>query len=194
MGMAYQPAMAAEGPSAGDQAEMAEEQKAVQARMEEFMTPNANHAVLKEYEGKWKAQVKFWMDPAGDPEISEGTVDAQMIMDGRFLEQKFNGTMMGQPYEGRGLYGYDNQRKEFTVLWFDSFSTGIMTGTAKYDPSTKIMTEDGSMSCPITNEAHRKYRASTTWKDVDTYVYESYMKDTEGKEFKGMEITYTRMK
>ncbi len=174
--------------------ELSEAQKAQQARMQEYMTPNENHAVLKAWEGDWKTHVKFWMDPAAPAQESDGTAQSTMIMNGRFLEQVYQGEMMGQRFEGRAIIGYDNMRKEYTGLWLDNMATGIMVSTAKYDATAKTLTEEGSMSCPITNESHRWYKAVTTWIDADNYTYESYMKDKDGKEFKGMSITYSRIK
>ncbi len=176
------------------EAPMNEEQKALQARMQEYSTPNANHELLKSLAGTWKTNVKFWMDPSGEPQESDGMSDGKMIMGGRFLEQTFTGTMMGQPFEGRGIYGYDNLRKEFTGLWFDSMATGIMSSSAQYDSKAKTLTEEGNMSCPITNETHRWYKAVTTLTDADHYTYESYMKSPDGKEYKAMIITYSRAK
>ena len=175
-----------------DPSTMTEEQKAMQARMQEFMTPNANHEVLKSLAGSWKASVQFWMDSKGEPQVSDGTSEAKIIMNGRFLEQTFNGSFMGQPFEGRGIYGYDNLRKEYTGLWFDSMSTGIMMSSAQYNSETKVMSEEGSMSCPITNETHRQYKATTTIVDADHYTYETFMKDKDGQEFRSMLITYSR--
>lgn len=174
------------------QTEMTPEQKEIQARMMEYTTVNEHHEALKTLEGSWNTKVKFWMDPAGAPEESEGKSEAKMIMGGRFLEQTFSGTAMGQPFEGRGIYGYDNMRNEYTGLWFDNMATGIMVSNAQYDADKKTFAEEGSMSCPITNETHRTYRAVTTLIDADHYTYETYMKDKDGNEFKSMEITYTR--
>ncbi len=170
-----------------------EEQKAMQGRMQEYMTPNKNHALLQSLEGTWKAEVQFWMDPKGEAQVTQGMSESKMIMNGRFLEQKYNGLMMGKPFEGRGIYGYDNIREEFTGIWFDNMATGMMISSAKYNSMAKTLTEEGSMSCPITNEAHRWYRAVTTFTDADHYKYESYMKDKDGNEFKGMMINYTRV-
>ena len=85
--------------------EMTAEQKEMQARMQAYSTPNANHEVLKALEGNWKSHVQFWMDPKAPAQESDGTAEAKMIMNGRFLEQHFNGNMMGQPFEGRALIG-----------------------------------------------------------------------------------------
>jgi hypothetical protein len=180
--------LAQEGaPSEG----MSPEQQAIMTRMQEYSTPNEHHDVLKMFEGAWVADVKYWMDPAEEPGVSQGTSKGQMIMGGRFLEITFTGSMMEQPFEGRGLYGYDNIRKEYRNIWLDSMGTGIMVSSGQYDPATKTITEEGSMSCPITN-SDRWYRGAIKIVDNDHYTYETFMKDAEGKEFRAMLITYTR--
>src|SRR4051812_12144666 len=68
---------------------MTEEQKAMQARMQEYTTVNEHHDFLKSLAGTWKTKAKFWMDPKAPPEESEGTSEGKMIMDGHFLEQSF---------------------------------------------------------------------------------------------------------
>ena len=176
-----------------DPSTMTDEQKAMQARMMEFTKVNEHHDFLKSLAGTWKTSCKFWMDPNGKPEESEGTSEAKVIMGGRFLEQTFNGTAMGQPFEGRGILGYDNMKKEYTSIWFDNMATGIMTGAGQYNPDTKTLAAEGSMSCPISQETHRWYRDVTTLTDADHYMYETFMKDKDGKEFKSMIITYTKV-
>jgi len=168
-----------------------EEQKKMQERMKEYSTPNENHERLKSFAGNWKARVKLLMDPQGPQEI-DGTSQSKMIMGGRYLEQTFHATMMGQPYEGRGICGYDNLRKEYTGLWFDNKGTGTMRSAGKYDAASKTLTEEGTMSCPGSAETDGWYKAVTTLKDADHYTYESFRKDKDGKVFKTMSITYTR--
>ncbi|MCB9771891.1 MAG: DUF1579 domain-containing protein [Candidatus Omnitrophica bacterium] len=169
------------------------EHMAAMESMLEYSTPNENHKFLSTLAGSWKAKVTFWMDPKSPAQESEGTAQSKMTMDGRFLEQHYHGSMMSQPFEGRAIWGYDNLRKEFTGIWFDSMATGVMISSAKYDAKAKTLTEVGSMSCPITKEKHRWYKAVTTIIDADHYTYESYMKDKEGNEYKGMFITYSRV-
>jgi hypothetical protein len=173
---------------------MSDEQKMMQAKMMEYSTPNANHEVLKALAGNWTAKVKFWMDPKSEAQESEGTATSKVIMGGRFLEQIFIGSMMGQPFEGRALWGYDNMKKSYTGLWFDSMATGVMISSAQYDPTTKTLTEEGSMSCPMTGETNRWYKAVTTFIDADNYTYESFMKELDGTVNKNMLINYTRAK
>ena len=47
-----------------------------------FMTPGAEHELLKERVGKWNMKVTMWMAPRAPPTVSEGTSELTMIMGG----------------------------------------------------------------------------------------------------------------
>ncbi len=179
---------------AAKQPAMSDEQKAKMALMQEYMTVNEHHKFFESLTGTWNAKVELWMEPNTEPEVSEGTSEGKIIMGGRFLEQTYNGTAMGQPFEGRGIIGYDNMKKEYTTIWFDNMATGIMTGSGQYNPQSKILITEGSMSCPMTQQSKRWYRDVLTFTDADNYTYETYMRDLRGVEFKSMAITYSRVR
>ena len=82
--------------------------------------PGPQHQLLAKLTGQWEAQTKFWMDPAGEPITSQGTMEYRMIMDGRYLEEIITSQFMGQPFSGRGLYGYTNLTDEVEALWIDN--------------------------------------------------------------------------
>lgn len=165
--------------------------EALMQRMKEYQTPGAAHELLNKLVGTWKAEVKFWMDPAGEPEVSEGVSINNSIFGGRFVEQVYTGTAMGQPFEGRGLYGFDNITKEYIAIWLDNMGTGIMESTGSFDESSNTLQETGKMSCPITNNK-RAYRSVTKFVDDSTFTYETFMDDGAGNEVKTMMITYKR--
>ena len=128
-------------------------------------------------------------------EESSGTSENTWIMGGRFVQQMTTGTAMGQPFEGMGFFGYDNMKGEYTNLWLDNMSTGIMKSSSKYDAGTKSFSEEGSFPCPMTGETDRKFRGSMKVIDNDHLLYEMYSNDpASGKEFKSMEISYARVK
>ena len=191
---AQPPAGEAAKPSAEAMPGMTEEQM---AKMKEFMTPNENHRVLDYFVGNWDYSMKWWMKPDAPPEESTGTSEAKWVLDGRFLEENVHGMSMGQPFEGLMLVGFDNAKKVYNNIWLDNMGTGIMTSTATYDVGGKTFWEKGSHSCPITEGGEKNYRAQTVIKDDDHYTYEWFTSapdDPAGKEFKAMEINYTRKK
>ena len=171
---------------------MTPEQQAKMEEMKKLGSPNENHKVLEPIVGKWTATTKMWMAPGAQPEESTGTSDNHWIMGGRFVQQDYKGTMMGQPFEGMGVMGYDNIRAEYTSLWFDNMATGVMVGSSQFDAATKAFNGNATMSCPMTGEKNRAMRNVCKIVDNDHLTHEMYMNDKDGKEFKAMEISYTR--
>lgn len=165
----------------------AAEKSAEAAEMEKKNLPGEHHAMLKSLEGKWKAVTKSWFAP-GEPQTSEGVSENRIIMGGRFLEQKFNGTAMGQPFEGYGLTGYDNQKGEYSTLWVDNMTTAMMSGTAKMDAAGQMISMakmDGPDGKPVDTKMVTKIV------DPNKHVFTVYTLGG-GKETPLMEITYTR--
>ncbi len=156
--------------------------------------PGANHKVLEPFVGKWTNTVTFWMKPGDKPQVTQGTNDNTWILDGRFVKQDYKSVMHGRPFEGLGITGYDNIRGEYQSIWLDNMMTGIMMGTGPYDAAAKTVKVSGAFSCPMTNEKEHWYRSE--WKVVsnDKHTYTAYDKTPEGKEFKNMEIVFTRVK
>jgi hypothetical protein len=114
-------------------------------------TPGAEHARLAESTGTWKATVRMWMGP-GEPTVSEATAKNEMILGGRVLAQTFEGNMMGEPFTGHGMIGYDNSQKVFWSTWNDTMSTGIMTTTGKWDEAAQGIVMEGEMTDPVTGQ------------------------------------------
>jgi len=165
---------------------------AMMEKWKEFATPNENHKVLGALVGDWDDTVKWWMSPDAKPEESKGTSEIRSIMGGRFIEHTVEGTSMGQPFEGMGITGYDNEKKQYQSIWIDNMGTGIMTGSGNYDPNTKTLADQGTFSCPAVGQ--KSYRGVTRIIDQDNFTYEMYMAGPDGKEFRAMEIVYTRKK
>jgi hypothetical protein len=161
-------------------------------KWKEYATPSENHKVLDAFVGNWDYTVKWWSSPNSEPEISQGTSEVKWIMGGRFLEQIAQGTSMGQPFEGMGITGYDNAKKEYASMWIDNMGTGLMTSSGKYDPSTKTFEEKGKFTQPKMGET--TFKGVTKIIDDDKFVYEIYTKDKDWKEYKALEIVYTRKK
>ena len=168
---------------------------AMMAKMKEFSTPNENHKQLDKLAGSWDFTMKMWMSPdAATPEESTGTSDVKWILDGRFIEENVTGTSMGQPFTGMGIVGYDNIQKQYNSVWLDNMSTGMMKGTGSFDAATNTFKQSGDFTCPMT-QGSRTYHDEIKVIDENTHVMEMYMTDpASGKEFKTMELSYTRKK
>lgn len=174
-------------PAAG--APSPEEMKAWTA----FMTPGKEHAFLAKSAGSWTAKVKSWMDPSQPPEETEGTMETKVVLGGRYIEDKYEGNMFGQPFSGIGVTGFDNFKKKYVSTWIDSAGTGILMMTGSLDKSGKVLTMTGTMDDLMTGKP-MKFRSVSTHVDDDHHRFEMWMPGRDGKMFKSLEMEYARKK
>jgi hypothetical protein len=166
----------------------AEEQKMHEAYLK-AATPGPEHARLAKMAGKWKAEVQFWHGE-GEPQTSYGTAEFKPILGGRYIEETFNGEAEGQPFEGRGVTGYDNIKKKYIAGWIDSMSTSIMTLEGDWNEAQKAIVSHGESTDPF--GAKWKIRSVCREDGANKRVYEMYKTGTDGKEIKCLQVTYTR--
>jgi hypothetical protein len=163
------------------------------AEMAKFSQPGPEHKVLRALAGKWKAEVQFRMGPKGEPMKSEGTMARRLVLGGRFLRELYKSTSPEMPFTGMGMLGYDKGKKKYNAMWTDSMSTAIMVTYGTYDAAKKTFTFDMEMDDPVAKKK-TKGRNLIRIIDKDHHVQEMYHQDDKGKEFKAMEIKYSRAK
>jgi hypothetical protein len=155
-----------------------------------YATPGDAHKMLADETGTWNCDMTFWEEPNGKPSTATSTANIKMILGGRYQEATYNGTMMGQPFEGKSTLAYNNASKEFTTTFIDNMGTGMMVAIGKYDETSKSMNLKGEMVSPL-NGKKTPYREVYTSIDANTRKMEMY--DTKnGEEYKSMEIMMTR--
>lgn len=168
-----------------------DQQKATEAYMKAAAV-TADHAILKVFVGRWDATATMWMMPGTPPSTSKNTVDAVLILGGRFVQLNYKGTMMGQPFEGMQITGYDNMQKTYTTFWIDNSSTAFYLLTGPYDQAKKTFEQKGNWADPMGGTT--PVRTVTRIVSPDEFVFENYMKLPDGKEFKSLEYRALRKK
>jgi hypothetical protein len=153
-------------------------------------TPGGPHKGLARMAGSWITKIKSWTEPNKPPMESAGTCEQKMLLGGRFLQQEFTGDMMGSPFTGIGVTGYDNHTKKYASTWIDSMGTAILVFEGTGSADGKTITQESRYDDPI--KGPMKWRSVTRIVGDNTYVFEMYGTDKRGKEEKMMEITYTR--
>jgi hypothetical protein len=166
------------------------EMEAGQKAWMEYMTPGSMHEMMAESVGEWKTKSTFWMTPSAEPMVMEGTATYEMILGGRYLKTDHTGTMMGMPFEGINLQGFDNATEKFTSVWFDNLGTGISVSAGIYDADKNSLFFTGSMVDPISGK-DIEYKQIVKFIDDNHQVFEMYT-EFEGKEYKSMEVEATR--
>lgn len=179
---AQRPGQARTGaPSDADKQEM-------MRRAEQAGAPGPGHKVLEHYVGNWKCEVKCWMDPNGQPQQSQGTAKAKWIMGGRYLEEEFHGEMMGRPFQGRTVMGFNNVKQTYQSTWIDDMNTAMFCSEGKGD--AKQITLEGRSSCPATGRTDIPMRVVLRVIDANKHTFEMF--DGSQGNARTMEITYTR--
>jgi hypothetical protein len=152
--------------------------------------PGKPHQMLAKLAGAWTTRTRAWMEPDKPPMEGTGTCEQKMLLGGRYLQQEYAGEMMGSPFTGINLIGYDNHTQKYVSTWIDSMSTGIyyFEGTASADGRT--ITQENNYDDPV--------RGPTVWRSVtrivddNTLEYIMYITSKGGTEEKMMEMTVTR--
>lgn len=160
-----------------------EQQKALEALAE----PGEMHAWLGTHAGAYDVEVRT-MDAEGKPAAAKANATVAMVLGGRFQEQRLTGTFLGKPFEGFGLTGYDNLKKEFVNTWFDTMGTSpsVARGTRSADGKTLTLT--GTWDMP---NGPMPFRQTLTVTGEKTMVFRMTA-TVGGAELTMMEATYTR--
>ncbi|HUP65353.1 MAG TPA: DUF1579 domain-containing protein [Thermoanaerobaculia bacterium] len=168
----------------------AEEQAGMEAWMK-ASTPGDPHEALAPMIGNWDVVVRMWHTPDSPMIEEKGTVENRWILGGRWVEQKFSASVMGQPFEGLGHVGYDNMKGTYVATWKDTMSTGVMTSKGKADADGKAFRFSGLMADPISG---KDLPIDDEMRVVTPDRLEATMWTTgpDGKRFKSMEFIYTR--
>jgi hypothetical protein len=158
-----------------------------------YASPGEHHHLLDGSVGKWEHKVTMWMAPGAPPTESTATSTAAWSMDGRWMEETFDGSMWGMPFKGRNLLGYDNFRNEYVAIWMDNLSTAPMISRGTYDPATKTMTMIANVDDVMTGTRDLPVRQVLTIHDATHTTMEMYMPGPDGNEFLTMRIEGTKV-
>jgi hypothetical protein len=156
--------------------------------MEKAATPGPEHKSLTEATGNWTAASKMWMEPGKPPMEAQGTEEVKPLLGGRFVEMHYTGNVMGKPFEGMGVEGYDNTTKKWVMTWMDSMGTSIIHAEGTGDAKQRTFTGEETMP----NGQKRPFRWVVKIESKDKHMMEMYAPGMDGKEMKTMEIVYTR--
>ncbi|MGB2958238.1 MAG: DUF1579 domain-containing protein [Bacteroidota bacterium] len=177
-----------------------EEQSAMMQDMmkkaQELGSPGDWHAKLNPVIGTWDVETKMWMggEGSGDPMVSKGTTSNSWILGGRYVRQDYKGEMMGQPFIGIGMTGYDNFSKKYVSTWIDDMSTMYSTMEGSVDRSGKVFTFYGKMHEWSTGELDKMVKHVLRITSDDKHVFEIHDTYIGEPNTKVLELTYTRRK
>ena len=169
------------------------EMDAMMKNWKAYMTPGEAHKLMASWDGTWNGETTMWMEPGAPPTKSKGTAVNKMVLGGRYQTSTHKGDMMGMPFEGMGTMGYDNVKKIFVSTWIDNMGTGVMMMEGSWNEATKTLSLKGKCVDPSrTDGKEMEMREVLRIIDDKHHVMEMYSPGPDGKEYKMMEINFTK--
>lgn len=169
----------------------------MQQHMEEYMKltmPGEPQKHLERFVGTWKTTTRVWMEgPGSAPTESPGTSTKKLVLGGRYIMEEHKGTMMGMPYEGIGMTGYDNYKNMYISTWASNMSTELLISKGTRHPQTGVFTFFGDMDEPGMKITGRTVKYVTTVVNDDKHIFRIYDLHA-GDDYKVIEIEYAREK
>jgi hypothetical protein len=156
-----------------------------------YSMPSPEHKVLDRMAGAWDTLTRYWPAPGAEPVEAKGTSQRKWILDGRFVMEELDGGNLVLPFKGVALYGYDVFEQKHTAAWVDTMNTSILANLGSYDRTNDVVNFSGQYKDPWTG-TKKKERGATRFISKDKHTLEICVTEPDGKEFKMLEITYTR--
>lgn len=164
---------------------------AMMKAMADYGTPGEMQKMLASQNGDWNEEISFFMSPGAPAQTMKASVSNKMILGGRYQQSMHKGNFQGMPFEGVSTVGYDNLKKVFVGSWIDNMSTGMMQMEGPWDATSKCINLKGKMMEPAYGK-EVEIRQVMTFIDAKNQKMEMYMTPPGGKEYKSMEIKYTK--
>ena len=153
--------------------------------------PGKEHAMLKGMIGTWDCEVEMAGMP-GAPPTKPKAVEVVTPLGEFWAIGAFKGEMMGMPFEGHNITGYDPVKKKFTNYWVDSMSPSAMTGEGEWNEEKKELTFLAKGMDPMGNEMTMKQVVRII--DENNHTFTMTMPMPDGTEMTVISIKYTRAK
>jgi hypothetical protein len=168
--------------------DMTAQQKAEMEAMTKAAAVGKQHQWLGTLAGKWDFIARVFPAPGAPPMESKGWAERTPMLGGRVLAENVHGEVMGSPFEGHGMSGYDNVTGKFWGTWSDNMSTGVMVSWGTCDDQGTC-TFTGQYSDPMTGQMKTSKMIS---KHMGNTEHHEFWETRDGKEVKTFELDYRR--
>jgi hypothetical protein len=173
---------------------MSEEEMAQMQEYMELMAPGAAHEGLRAIVGTWDTTSRIWMGgPGSEPMESTGSSVFKSVLDGNWVLEEHTGSMMGMPYAGIGMMGYDNYKNLYVGTWYSNMGTEMFQMSGARNPETGIVTMYGTMDEPQLSVHGRTVKYVIAPTDDDHFTF-SIIDLHASDDYLVIEISYARRK
>lgn len=179
------------GFSEGDPPKGAEGHDASAAPAMEMEKPSEQHMTMRRMVGEWECSMSMTMGP-GQVVESKGTSTCRQFGEFWIIEDaKYD--MMGHPFEGHGIYGYDAGQKKYMSTWVDTSASWGMNSEGHMDADGTLVTKSSGPDY-MKPGAMTTYTMKENWPDNDTRVLRMFTPGPDGAEMEVWKLTAKRKK
>lgn len=156
--------------------------------------PGKGQKFLAQHCGNWTWSSTAKMSPGGESKTYTGEMKSNMSFDGRYMFESFEGDRNQGPhrFEALNITGYDNKRKVFVSSWLDNTMTGIFTAQGVPNDDWTEINWVQDRTNQMTGKID-KLRVVETFHGPDKFSIVEYWPGSDGKEFKAVEIQFSRL-
>ena len=155
--------------------------------LSDLTIPGEPHELLEGTVGEWNLTIRIWMAPDTEPVETTGSATGRWILGDRFVETKYQGEVMGRPFEALKIEGFEKATKEYVTTWRDNLGTYTMIFRGKCGTTCETRTMMADFVDPVSS-AKLRLKGITKLAEEGGYSYESFVVTAEGPEFKNMEL------
>jgi hypothetical protein len=176
-----------DAPATEPNAELA----AMMARARRFVQPGEHHALLERFLGRWTTETRFFMGPQASPP-EEGTAEGTWLMEGRWMQLRSSGQMMGMPMQGQSVLGYDNFKMSYVVSSVSTMDTAMHYAEGDLDQGGRTLLLYGTLDEYLTGEHDKMVKTIWRFPADDEMVMEIHDLPIGENGTKVVEVRYRR--
>ena len=109
--------------------------------------PGPEHDLLRSLEGSWDIEARHCLDHGGGA-VTKGTETCALGCGGFWLITDHRSEMMGKPFLGHGVLGFDPLKRKYVLAWASSMSGTLIDFEGAYDKAAKTLTLTGDIPGP----------------------------------------------
>jgi len=98
---------------------------------------DVEHARLTAMAATWDVEMTFWLRPGGNGVPAKGVSTIRPLFDGRFIEEKIEGTLNGTPFTTLAWTGFNPETHQYEATRISSTNLARVSETGTYDEGTK---------------------------------------------------------
>jgi hypothetical protein len=185
---AFTPAFTQDARDAGG-----DDMAAMMAKAKQFTQPGEHHKELERFVGRWNTETRITM-VGHDAPAEKGTAEFSWLMPGRWLKGETTGTVMGMPFDGFSITGYDNFKQSYVTTMVGNFDTAMIRAEGDMDPSGKALLLYGTLDEYLTGEHDKMVKTVWRFPSADKLVQEVHDLPIGEENTKVFEVVYTRAK